>query len=347
MGKSRFTLLAGALSVLVVAVGGCAGRERTTSTTGEARPAQRPAERVSPPPEVDPNAVIWRTPEPPKNPQAGDVWMNPKDGAEMVFVWEGEFTMGPSDAEIAALLKECPNAQAELFADEKPQFRAHLPGYWMDKCEVTVAQYRKFCQETAREMPEAPKWGWQDNHPIVNVTWDDAVAYAKWAGKRLPTEMEWEKAARGTDGREYPWGSQWPPPAGSGNFADEAFTRREPGVARDMTELGFPPLSGYDDGYAYTAPVGEFPGGASPFGALDMAGNVWEWCAGWYDKDAYKRYAKGDLKPPASGTRLVLRGGSWYDVYPWYYRCAFRGSCNPDFRFSDLVGYRCARDAVR
>jgi formylglycine-generating enzyme required for sulfatase activity len=310
------------------------------SSAGYAAGQGRPTEKVQPPPQYNPDAVVWRTPEPPSDAQAGDVWVNPKDGAEMVYVPAGEFTMGSTEAEIAALVREYPKLKAEWFADEKPQFRAHLPGYWIDKCEVTVAQYRKFCQETAREMPSAPGWGWQDNHPMVNVTWDDAGAYAKWAGKRLPTEMEWEKAARGTDGRKYPWGSQWPPPAGSGNFADEAFTR----TARVLTEIGSPPLRGYDDGYAYTAPVGKFPGGASPFGALDMAGNVWEWCADWYDKDAYKRYAKGDLKPPASGPRLVLRGGSWNNDPPTYFRCANRDYERfPDFRDYDLYGFRCVR----
>ncbi len=260
----------------------------------------------------------------------------------MVYVPAGEFTIGSTDAEIAALLKAYPNAKAGLFADEQPQFLAHLPGYWIDKCEVTVARYRKFCKETGREMPPAPQWGWQDDHPIVFVTWDDAAAYAKWAGKRLPTELEWEKAARGTDGRKYPWGSQWPPPAGSGNFADEAFTRKEPDLARFFAGLGTPPLSGYDDGYAWTAPVGKFPGGVSPFGALDMAGNVWEWCADWYDKDAYKRYAKGNLTPPASGTFMVLRGGHWLPGAPAFFRCARRSNDAPGARGSGF-GFRCVR----
>jgi len=232
--------------------------------------AERPTERVSPAPQVNAEAVVWRTPDPPTDPQAGDVWISPKDEAEMVYVPAGEFIMGSTDADIAALLKADPSLEAELFADEQPQFRAHLPGYWIDKCEVTVAQYRRFCEETGREMPPAPPWGWQDDHPIVLVTWDDAAAYAKWAGKRLPTEPEWEKAARGTDGRKYPWGSQWPPPAGSGNFADEAFTRKYPDIAGVLTKSGFPPLRGYDDGYADTAPVGKFPGGAARSG-------FWTW----------------------------------------------------------------------
>jgi len=335
MTKTRWLV---ALAVLCLAV--------TAVAAAYAATQERPKERVTPAPEVNADAVVWRTPEPPKEPQAGDVWVNPKDQAEMVYVPAGEFTMGSTEAEIAALLKEYPKLKAEWFAKEMPQFRAHLPGYWIDKCEVTVARYRKFCQETGREMPEAPEWGWRDDHPIVLVTWRDAAAYARWAEKRLPTEMEWEKAARGTDGRKYPWGSQWPPPAGSGNFCDEAFARKDPAFAQLSTALGDPPLSGYDDGYACTAPVGKFPLGASPYGALDMAGNVWEWCADWYDEDAYQRYAKGDLKPPGSGTFVVLRGGSWNCFGgPRHFRCA--GRCHPlpayPFAASYDFGFRCAR----
>jgi len=303
---------------------------------------ERPAERVSPAPQVNAAAVVWRTPEPPADPQAGDVWVNPKDGAEMVYVPAGEFIMGSTNADIAPLRNQRPKPPAEGSNDETPQFRVRLPAYWIDKCEVTMARYRRFCRETGREMPAAPNWGWQDDHPIVNVTWHDAAAYAGWVGERLPTEMEWEKAARGTDGRKYPWGSQWPT-AGSGNFGDEALTREDPESASWCFLVGnSPPLMGYDDGYAHTAPVGSFPRGASPYGALDMAGNVWEWTADRYDKDAYRRYANGDLTPPASGTDMVLRGGSWnFDAWT-YFRCARRLNRTPDSRLS-VDGFRCVR----
>jgi iron(II)-dependent oxidoreductase len=200
-------------------------------------------------------------------------------------------------------------------ADEKPQFRAHLKAYWIDKYEVTVTRYRKFCQETGHAMPNAPDWGWQDNHPIVSVGWRDAAAYAKWAGKRLPTEAEWEKAARGTDGRKYPWGDRWD-------------------ASRCVNATNSP---------GGTQPVGRHPSGASPYGALDMAGNVEEWCADWYDKKAYQRYAKGNLKPPSSGTHRVLRGGSWLpDFNPTSFRCAYRFPFYPDL--PDIIdGFRCVR----
>jgi formylglycine-generating enzyme required for sulfatase activity len=258
---------------------------------------------------------VFRTPQPPRDARLGDVWVSPKDGAEMVYVPAGEFLMGSTDADIAALVKEHPTWKAEELAGEQPLFRAHLPGYWIDKCEVTVARYRKFCRETGREMRPAPPWGWQDDHPIVNVMWYDASAYAKWAGKRLPTEMEWEKAARGTDGRQYPWGNAWD----AGKCANGSNS-------------------------STTKPVGSYPAGASPYGALDMAGNVYEWCADWGDREAYRRYAKGDLTPPSSGKGKVRRGGSWVQSIPSLFRCAFRLSYLPDFR-SVLNGFRCARDA--
>ena len=289
-----------------------------------------------------PGGRVFRTPQPPAEARLGDIWVNPKDSAEMVYVPAGEFLMGSSEADIAALLKADPQAKAEWFADQQPQFRATLPGYWIDKCEVTVAQYRNFCRKTGREMPPAPPWRWRDDHPMVYVTWRDAAAYAQWAGERLPTELEWEKAARGTDGRTYPWGNQWPPPAGSGNFADEALKRGQPDIARLLTAAGFPPLSGYDDGYADTAPVGKFPAGASPYGALDMAGNVWEWCADWYDRGAYSRYKGGDLTPPAvAGSYRVLRGGSWLNDLNVAFQCAYRYNV-PTNRHDDN-GFRCAR----
>jgi sulfatase modifying factor 1 len=238
------------------------------------------------------------TAAPPTQAVSGQVWVSPTDGAEMVYVPAGEFLMG--------------SPEGEGDDSQRPQRRIYLDAYWIDRYPVTVVQYRRFCQATGREMPPPPGWGWQDNHPIVDVQWDDAAAYAAWAGKRLPTEAEWEKAARGTDGREFPWGNTWDPAKCASNGRS-------------------------------TEPVGSHPAGASPYGALDMAGNVWQWCADRYDRH---RYASMPARNPRadSGEDHVLRGGSWDNRAggPWHYRAACRPSAGAgDYR----VGFRCARDA--
>lgn len=157
--------------------------------------------------------------------------INPEIGAEMVHIPAGDF----------------------LYGEDKE--RKNLPAYDIMKYPVTVAQYRQFCKATGRSMPSAPEWGWKEDHPVVNVTWYDAAAYSAWAGLALPTEEEWEKAARGTDGREYPWGNGWD-------------------AAKCCNSVGQSP--------GQTAPVGQHPSDVSPYGVQDIAGNVWEWCDSWY-----------------------------------------------------------------
>ncbi|HOS44273.1 MAG TPA: SUMF1/EgtB/PvdO family nonheme iron enzyme, partial [Armatimonadota bacterium] len=190
-------------------------------------------------------------------------------------------------------------AGAFLYGEEKE--RRYLETYRIMKYPVTVAQYRLFCKATGRAMPDPPEWGWIDDHPMVNVSWHDAAAFAKWAGLALPTEEEWEKAARGTDGRLYPWGNDW-------DAAKCHCSKKDWGDAKQ------------------TAPVGSYPAGASPYGVLDMAGNVWEWCNSWYD----------DRK---SGR--VLRGGSWYnDFFENNCRGAIRNDFYPDDNWYN-GGFRC------
>jgi len=175
--------------------------------------------------------------------------------------------------------------------DEKPVHKVYLDEYYIDKFEVTVSQFREFCRETNHKMPKQPVWN-KDDHPVVNVSWQDAAAYAKWARASLPTEAQWEKAARGTDGRRYPWGNERPNEGG-------------------RYRCNYRPRHGKGDGYGYTAPVGSFPTGASPYGCMDMAGNVWEWCADWYDGDYYSKSPSRNPTGPPSGNERVLRGGSW------------------------------------
>lgn len=295
----------------------------------------RPTERVSPPPQCNPDAVVWRTPEPPAEPQKGDVWVNPIDGMEMVYIAPGESIMGTSDAEIDAWLKEHPEQKREWFADEQPQFRVNLPGYWVSRTEVTNAQYLRFVQATGHRSPDhwkdARVPSGLDDYPVVFVYWQDARAYCEWAGGRLPTEPEWEKAARGGDGRTFPWGFRW----------DESRCR--------LFQRSDDPITAAEPGGTNKGPasVASYPSGASPYGCLDMAGNVWEWCADRSARDAYEPYARGDMTPPTQGTRRVLRGGSWGPTdLLWLLRCARRQSWEIEHH-GDCIGFRYAVDAAR
>jgi formylglycine-generating enzyme required for sulfatase activity len=319
------------------------------ASTALGGPAGRPTERVSPPPQCNPNAVVWRTPEPPADPQKGDVWVNPEDGMEMVYVAPGEFIMGTSDAEIGAWLKEHPEAKRESFRNEQPQCRVTLPGYWIGRTEVTNAQYQRFVLATGHRGPDA--WGGEhmpagfEHLPVMSVDWNDASAYCEWAGSRLPTEPEWEKAARGSDGRIFPWGFTWQADrcnhGGRGPKGQvEQLMARQDSVALLKAIL---------------TPTGSYPAGASPYGCLDMAGNVNEWCADYYVPDVYQRYASGDISAPrqtsssvTSGENIwVVRGGSWNYRLTDAFRCASRGVA-PALRghrdWSD--GFRCARSAA-
>lgn len=247
------------------------------------------------------------------------VTINAKDGAELVWVPAGSFAMGTSVEEVKAFIAARNDWSADWFADEQPKHQVELSGYWIYKYPVTVAQYRRFCQETKREIPELPEWI-TDDRPIVNVTWFDAADYAKWAGARLPTEAEWERAARGTDNRAYPWGNAWDVEK-CNNYSD---TNAKGG--------GFQGKQ--------TSPVGAYPACASPYGVQDMAGNVWEWCADWYAPDAYAKSAAKDPKGPATGTLRVLRGGAWGSS-SISVRTACRHADSPDATYHDDGGFRC------
>ena len=253
---------------------------------------------VPPPPRSAAIVVPQRPPVavPTGSPAAGATQINPVDGAEMVYVPAGPFLRGDADQ------------------SDNPRRTVTLDAFWMYKTPVTVAQYRNFCQVTGRAMPTAPSWGWKKDHPMVNVNWEEAAAYCGWAESQLPTEAQWEKAARGTDGWKYPWGNDWDP-------GKLQCSKKDWGDAKS------------------TAPVGSFPAGASPYGCLDMAGNVWEWCEDWYDVNYLKGAPTTNPTGPATGERRVLRGGSWiYDNGPEV-RCALRDSGDPAVRNDDL-GFR-------
>jgi formylglycine-generating enzyme required for sulfatase activity len=176
------------------------------------------------------------------------------------------------------------------------------------------------------EQKAHPDWAWacnwdkpgREDHPINCVTWQQAQTYCQWVGRRLPTEAEWEKAARGTDGRKYPWGNRDFKLAGRvANIADATAKRNR---------LNWVVATWYDDGFYETAPIGSFPSGASPYGALDMSGNVWEWTADWSDSE--HRYRS-------------LRGGSWSDL-PRFARASSRLRNAPGDRYM-VVGFRCVQ----
>jgi formylglycine-generating enzyme required for sulfatase activity len=243
-----------------------------------------------------------------------------KDSAVMVYAPAGTFLMGTSDAEFELYKTLFPLRSPERFENERPQREVYLDAFYIDRLEVTNAQYKKFLAETgyaAKSYLDRPPHN-TPNFPAVVLEWEDAVAYAQWAGKRLPTEAEWEKAARGTDGRIWPWGNEWDGSKLSGNDG-----------------------TGLEDGYKETAPVGQFPQGASPYGALDMAGNLWEWVADWYDPDYYKRAPNCNPRGPETGDGHVLRGGGWAENLD-FTRCASRFGGNPG---SLIRGFRCAMDA--
>jgi len=254
-----------------------------------------------------------------------------KDGAEMALIPAGEFQMGSNDGE----------------SDEKPVHMVYVDAFYMDKYEVTNAQYRQFVKATGHREPEGIGYvngkyqrgfkPWSDKNfngddqPVVCVSWDDATAYCKWAGKRLPTEAEWEKAARGgLMGSKYIWGDAWPPPRKAGNFAGE--------TAKKVLAI-WSTIKGYDDGYAYSAPVGSFD--SNVYGLYDMAGNAWEWCSDWYDKSHYVNSPNRNPTGSGSGTSRVLRGGSCYVNNPNYLRVAYRIGDKPPYTLG-LIGFRCA-----
>ncbi|MFH1488334.1 MAG: bifunctional serine/threonine-protein kinase/formylglycine-generating enzyme family protein [Pseudomonadota bacterium] len=227
---------------------------------------------------------------------------SPETVVDMTMVSAGHFWMGSS-------LNESKNDT------EKPRHRAYLSTYYIDKTPVTNQAYRKFLKEAGH--PEPNYWADpQFNHPmqpVVGVSWHDAVAYAEWANKRLPTEAEWEKAAKGEESLIYPWGNEFK----SG-------------------------LANVDYSLVQTSPVDQYPSGAGPYGSLDMVGNVWEWCLDWFDEKYYAASPPKNPPGPKSGQKRVIRGGAW-DTISFNARNAFRFFANPETK-STNIGFRCVVD---
>jgi formylglycine-generating enzyme required for sulfatase activity len=247
---------------------------------------------------------------------------------------------------------------ADLDKDSKPVHKVTLSPYCIDKTEVTVAAFRTCVQAGECAPPSATiewkdlkpedktKWsqfctwgrGAMDQHPINCVDWNQATAYCVWTGGRLPTEAEWEFAARGRDGRKYPWGDEEPDATRLNACGPECAS-----MAKERLALKWNPMYPGNDGWAATAPVGKYPKGASPFGVLDMAGNVWEWTG-----DEFANYSEVNDSNPHRYERAdslrVDRGGGWNGNHPSWFRAANRGRTVPGNRSINL-GFRCARGA--
>ena len=239
-----------------------------------------------------------------------------KDGAPMVLIPAGEFWMG--------------SPESKSRKNEQPQRQVFLDAFHMDKFEVTVVRYAEFLRSTKKSKPglywdrvDTNKHG---NLPAIGIDWNNAEAYCLWAGKRLPTEAEWEKAARGTDRRTYPWGNE-EPTARHANF----------GVG-PMKEKG-------DLAWDRLAPVESYEAGKSPYGLHHMAGNAWEWTSDWYDAQYYKNSPRKNPRGPSNGDFRVRRGGAW-DWEPDSMRSANRFHAIPQDNFDDF-GFRCAQDSPK
>ncbi len=233
--------------------------------------------------------------------------------AEMVLIKGGIFTMGSDIDEIEKIALQFHSESLEWYMDETPAHIVQLEDFHIDKHETTVSQYRIYIEATGKPAPkfmDDEKFG-KANHPIVGVTWLEASDYCRWTSKRLPTEQEWEKAARGTDRRMYPWG----------NEADPKRTNTR----------------GKGDNQRYTSTVDGFSEGKSPYGVLNMAGNVWEWTQDWY-----LPYPGNETPNDMFGKTLkVIRGGSWKANMDLA-RSAVRGKAMPDQR-QYYIGFRCVK----
>jgi len=235
-------------------------------------------------------------------------WMRPADGMAMVYVPEGNFSMGSDNGN----------------ADEQPVHPVYLDAFRIDKTEVTNVMYGQCVKTGDCQMPSSLKSTLRSsyfynpqyaNYPVIYVNWYDAHDYCLWAGARLPSEAEWEKAARGTDGRVYPWGNDSPNKS----------------------------LLNYNHYVGDTTAVGSYPSGVSPYGALDMAGNVWEWVNDSFDANYYSQSPTSNPPGPASSSLRVLRGGTW-DMSGNGIRSAYRG-WNGAWNAFYYFGFRCARSS--
>jgi len=344
-------IVALAVGVSILTAGGGRGLSASTPAPPTEAPTALPTD--SPTPAETPTIAPTEAPAPteppteeptqpptPAGPRLRDTMTRPADEMVMVAVPAGQFEMGIEGGR----------------SDEGPAHTVALDSFWIDRTEVRVAQFRAFAEATGYQT-EAEKAGWAyvwrdgdsqweqivgadwlhpqgpesdaaDDHPVVQVNWVDVAAYCAWAGARLPTEAEWEYAARGPEARLYPWG--------------EAFD----GARLNSCDIICPARlrdTSLDDGYRFTAPVSSFPDGASWCGAHDLAGNVYEWVADWYGAEYYAGSPPENPQGPATGEYRVRRGGSWLNG-PDEACGACRDYTRPIPPSKD-TGFRCATDA--
>ncbi len=292
----------------------------TSAPTSTALPSSTPALTATQLPTSTPAPTLG----------AGSEKMSSADGMTMLYVPAGEFLMGASEN--------------EGLEDEKPQHTVYLDAFWIDQTEVTNAMYAAFLNDRGNQIEGGSYWldadseealivqggdQWQPkddyaDHPVLEVTWYGARAYCDWAGRRLPSEAEWEKAARGTDGRKRPWGNSMPTSGAEGCKYEWA--------------------GRIDCGAMGPIPVGSLPLGASPYGAMDMGGNVREWVQDLYGENYYAISVLDNPKGPSSGSYRVLRGGGWKHGNGWT-RTTKRYSANP-ITSDNYTGFRCAADVA-
>jgi serine/threonine-protein kinase len=312
--------------------------ETNTPAAGEPTLTAAPSETPAPTQAVTPTPDL-----PPVQAVLGDSWTRPADGMVMVYVPAGSFLMGSSQ-------------ESDPFAaeSEQPPHEVALDAFWIDQTEVTNAQFAQFVADTGYvttaeeegdglvaldsgttetiagtdwQHPEGPESDLNglEGHPVLQVTWFDAEAYCQWAGGGLPTEAQWEYAARGNEGHLYPGGNEFD--GSIVNFCDAS-------CIFSWMNLDF------NDGFVRTAPVGSYPAGASWVNALDLGGNAWEWVADYYDPGYYANSPTLNPTGPETGEIKVLRGGSWFDDMS-HVRYVRRGVGNPLSRHN-LFGFRCA-----